>query len=250
MQVNIDELELLLPFYANGTLSVGERDLVDATLTQSEALRTSLAEIVVLANRVKADSLAFVEGGTSQNSQLENVLSRIDALPTGQMASGRIALDQMAQIKTDQGQNPRRAPPQSLRARLAFLSPRRWHPAVSLCLAIAVIAQSAMLMSASLGQRALETSIAARDKQVKDLEFQLASGQGTQTAGANLVIQLDKDASWREVEAILAGENLKIVDGPQDGTLTLLSVETGVKLDAVIGRLRASPLIASADKAL
>lgn len=237
---NIEELESLLPFYVNGTLSAGERNLVDAALAHSKPLRAALAQTVLLANRVKVDSITFVEGGTSLNSQLANVMSRIDALSVRQLPQSPAARSPAA----------RKAPLMSLRARLAFLNPNRWHPAVSLGLAIAVLAQGAMLMNAISDQRALETSIAARDKQVKDLEFQLASGPGVGTTAGNLVIQLDRDASWSQVEAILVGENLKIVSGPQDGTLTLSSGAQGVALDAMVARLRASPLIASADKAL
>jgi hypothetical protein len=242
---NIEELESLLPFYVNGTLSAGERLFVDAALAQSEPLRAALAQTVLLANRVKVDSTTFVEGGTSLNSQLANVMSRIDALPARQMPQSQAAQSQAAQ-----SQAARNWQPMSLRARLAFLNPNRWHPAVTLGLAFAVLVQGAMLLNAISDQRALETSIAARDRQVKDLEFQLASGPGVETTVGNLVIQLDRDASWSRVEAILVGENLKIVSGPQDGTLTLSSGAQGVALDAMVARLRASPLIASADKAL
>ena len=63
-------------------------------------------------------------------------------------------------------------------------------------------------------------------------------------------MQLAPDASWTALETLLANEGLAIVGGPNDGALTLFSDAKDAALDRQLTRLKASALIAEADKAV
>jgi hypothetical protein len=230
-----EELELLLPFYVNGTLSAADHKRVDDALATSPELAGSLQAQIMLAHRIKRDGAALLAGGRSQDEQLAQILSKIDALPQVQTADTRAQGPASAQS--------------SFKSLLMFLSPSRWHPAVSLALVIAALAQGALLLGWNNERHAQGMQVAALEKRVNDLEFQLASGPDDPTSIGNIVVQLDETAAWRDVEALLTAQGLNIVAGPNDGTLTLSSPSTGSALDEVIKRLRASPLVVSADKA-
>ena len=225
---DVDDLTLLLPFYVNGTLKAADRARIDVALVGSAGLRAELSAIRDLAQRVKAGGNAMTgEKGTGE-ARLQGVLGRLDVRP--------------------EPAAPSSAPQQgSLAGLLAFLNPVRWHPAVALSLVFAVGAQSVVIGRLSNAGHDSANQIAALSKQVGDLQFALASGPEAAHRG-NIVVQLRPAAAWAEVEALLGKEGLAVVGGPSDGALTLSSDAKGTALDALIVRLRASPLIASADK--
>jgi hypothetical protein len=230
-----EELDMLLPFYVNGTLSAADHKRVVDALATSPELAESLQAQLMLANKIKLGGAALIAGGRSQDEQLAQILSKIDALPQVQAADARVQRPTPAQS--------------SFKSLLMFLSPSRWHPAVSLALVIAALGQGALLLGWNNERHAQGTHVAALEKRVNDLEFQLASGPDDPASIGNIVVQLDETAAWRDVEALLSAQGLNIVAGPNDGTLTLSSPSIGAALDEVIKRLRASPLVASADKA-
>jgi hypothetical protein len=129
---------------------------------------------------------------------------------------------------------------------LSFLNPKNWHPAVSLALAAAAIAQAGLLVTQ---QQESGQQIAQLEKRVGDLEYQLASGPGERAGQADILVQVKPEASWAALSELLANEGLTIVAGPSDNTLSLSSELEGAALDALILRLRASALIEAADKA-
>jgi hypothetical protein len=230
--LNEDETEgiaRLLPFYVNGTLSAAECARVDAALAVSSALRDELAAIGNVAQMVKAGGQAMMQGEDKSEARLDMVLGHLDDKPT-QSAPQMPALQ-----------------PQGIGAFLSFLNPKRWHPAVSLGLAFAFVAQGVVLSSLSQGKHESEAQIASLQKRVGDLEFELASGPDGPHTG-NIIIEVKADASWSAVETLLGKEGLSIVGGPSDGAITLSSEATGATLDAQIKRIRTSPLIASVDK--
>jgi hypothetical protein len=93
--------------------------------------------------------------------------------------------------------------------------------------------------------------IAALEKRLHAVEFQLASGpNGGENQAANLMVQISDAASWVELEKLLADEGLTIVGGPSDSALMVSSDARGAALEAQIVRLKASPVFAAVDKAL
>jgi hypothetical protein len=233
--LSTDETEaiaVLLPFYVNGTLNAAECARVDAALAVSGVLREELAAIGNLAQMAKAGGNEIMQGDDRSEVRLDKVLGQI---PEQQPQ----AAPQMAASKP---------PPQSIGGLLSFLNPKRWHPAVSLGLAVAFVAQGAAISGLSEGKQESQAQIASLQKRVGDLEFELASGPGEQKAG-NIIIEVKPDAAWSAVESLLGQEGLSIVGGPSDGAITLSSEATGATLDAQIKRIRASSLIASVDKA-
>lgn len=234
--LNVDEIEdiaMLLPFYVNGTLSAAECRRVDAAVAVSSELRDELAAIGHMAHMVKTGGNAIMQADEGSEARLDAVQGQ---------------LDEKAPIPAPSPAPSVAAPPRhNIGALLSFLHPKRWHPAVSLGLAVAFVAQGAVLANLSGGKQESEAQIASLQKRVGDLEFQLASGPGGQAIG-NIIIEVRSDASWSDVEALLGEEGLSIVGGPSDGAITLSSLATGATLDAQIERLRASPLVASVDK--
>jgi anti-sigma factor RsiW len=221
-----DAVALLLPFYVNGSLGAAESAAVTAALAQSSELRAELAAISRLAHTIKTGGKAMTMQDETEDKRLQAVLGRIDDAPT-----------------------PAAAPaPQSLSGLLGFLNPRRWHPAVSLSLVMAVGGQAAVIGNLAVTVGSSGAQIASLTQQVGSLQYALASGPEAVHKGS-LVVQLRPDAGWAAVEALFGKEGLIIVGGPSDGSLTLSSDAKGAALDALVARLRASPLVAEADKA-
>jgi hypothetical protein len=121
---------------------------------------------------------------------------------------------------------------------LAFLVPSNWSPAVSLALALAVATEGAAL----LWQNQLVG-------QLKEENYQLASGKDATTAKGSIIAEVKDDAAWKDVVELLAREGLSISSSSDFGALVLHSDKQGAALEQQIARLRSSPLIASAELA-
>jgi hypothetical protein len=227
----------LLPFYVNGTLSAAECARVDAALAVSNELRDEVIAIGNIAQMMKAGGNEIMQGEDRNEARLDTLLGRLDDGPP------QVVPQVVPQLPTQD-----QTAPQSIGGLLRFLNPKRWHPAVSLGLAVAFVAQGAALYRLNDGKQESQAQIASLQKRVGDLEFELASGPDGQYPG-NIIIEVKADASWSAVETLLGKEGLAIVGGPSDGAITLSSGATGATLDAQIKRIRASPLIASVDKA-
>jgi hypothetical protein len=231
----LSRLSHLLPFYVNGTLGAQECAQVDGALATSPALREELAVIGRLAQGVKTGGRALTQDIDGQvDRQAAQIEQAIASRPPARMQATQVA-----------------APRGGMAGLLSFLSPNSWHPAVALTLAIAAVAQGLVIGNLS-GEKAEGTSkIAALEKRLNEVEFQLASGpDGGNTSKANIMIQLKADTPWSAIEALLAQEELTITGGPSDGTLLLSSKAEGAALNTQITRLKASVLIEAADKAV
>jgi hypothetical protein len=228
-----NEVAQLLPFYVNGTLSAKDCARVDAALAASHELRDDLAAIGNLAQMMKSGGREIMQGEDKGEVRLDAAL--------GQLEDKQPHSAPQAAVSSQ-------PPPQSMGGLLSFLNPKRWHPAVSLGLAVAFLAQGAAISGLSEEKQESQAQIASLQKRVGDLEFELASGPGGEKTG-NIIIEVKSDAPWSAVESLLGKEGLSIVGGPSDGAITLSSEATGATLDAQIKRIRASPLIASVDKA-
>jgi hypothetical protein len=225
-----DEQVRFLPFYVNGTLDAAGCAQIDAALAQTLDLRDELALLSGLAHIVKTGGRDMTQGSDQSETRLAAVLGQLEDKAPAQQPL------------------PAPAPqPRSLGSLLSFLNPKRWHPAVSLTLAAAAILQGVTISNLNQGTAEKTAQIASLQKRVGALEFELASGPDGNAQGS-VLIQVKAEAPWSQVEALLGKEGLSIVSGPSDGALTLSSDAKGAALDALIVKLRASPLIASADK--
>lgn len=224
---DLDNLSLLLPFYANGTLGADDTAKVDAALAISPALRDELAEVGRLAQGVKTGGRDL---GHGDDARVERVA---------------------ANLSQNAAPSPIAAPEKTLSGILAFLHPRSWHPAVALSLAVAAVAQAGMIANLNGENNERSSKIASLEKRLGEVEFQLASGPGGGVAQkASIMLQLSPGASWSAIEALLANEGLEIVGGPSDGALLLSSDAKDAALDLQIIRLKSSALIAAAEKAV
>ena len=226
---DFDELEGLLPFYINDSLSDRERKRIDVALATSPSLRTKLDEQIAISQVVKQQGEKMVEGGTDREESLKGVLSQLTPQAAKEASS---------------------APSPNLHNLLSFLNPGNWHAAVSLSLAVAVAGMGGTILAQNQAGQERAAQIASLEKKLSDAEFQLASGPGGGVARGNIMIQLRDTAPWAAVDTLLSAEGLTITSGPSDGALTLSSDAKGAALDALIARLKASPLVASVDKAV
>jgi hypothetical protein len=228
-------LSQLLPFYVNGTLGAEECAQIDAALAASPALCEELAVLGRLAQGVKTGGRELAQGDDQRAHRVGLTLAQVGA--ARRLVKAKVAV--MA------------SPSEGLASLLSFLHPKRWHPAVALTLAIAAIAQAGIIANLS-GENAQGSSkIAALEKRLDEVEFQLASGPGgDDVRKASIMVQPKATVSWAEFETLLAGEGLTIVSGPSDGTLMLSGTAKDAALTAQIVRLRASSLIEAADPAV
>jgi hypothetical protein len=226
----IDELKLLLPFYVNGTLDAQNCARIDRGLATSQLLRDELDELSALAQTVREGGQAMTQKESNTDAQLEKL-----------MQDPRMAQEAPTRLMQDT-----QSPAASQKGFLSFLNPKNWHPAVSLALAAAAVAQAGLYV----GERQESgQQIAKLEKRVGDLEYQLASGPDGGAAQPDILVQVKPDVSWSALSELLSAEGLTIVDGPTDNTLSLSSELEGAALDALIARLKASELIENADKA-
>lgn len=211
-------LEQLLPFYANGTLSLGERARIEAALAASRELREQLTEVEALSMHVKQGGEAMMAGVGDIEERLERISERLDdPLPEA----------------PEEGETDAIAPPPRLGDLLSYLHPARWHPAVSLALALALLAQTAFILS-----------------QRGEQSYQTASGDDEQPSNTapRLIVRLEPQATWQDVEALLSAQSLALIAGPDEGRLTVRLDDPGADADQVLAALRASPAVAFADR--
>ncbi len=214
---DLDDLELLLPFYVNGTLSLGERARIEAALADSAYLRQQLNAVQHLSIVVKQGGEAMVAGASDPEKRLERLSARLDDLAPQ-------SPDADVQVFND-------TPPR-LSDLLGYLNPARWHPAVSLALALAVLAQTVFIWS-----RPSEQS------------YQTVSGDDEQVlaTASQLIVRLKPQAQWEQVEALLSAHSLTIISGPSEGRITVRLDNPDADVKVVREKLRQSPDVAFAD---
>jgi hypothetical protein len=215
-------IEELLPFYVNGTISNANRARVDAALAESAALREALQQEHALKEHV-------VDGVNASIEQSDEVLAAREALL---VARTKVASQPLAAI----GSNSQ---PSGMMKALAFLNPKRWHPAVSLGLAATITAQAGIIAGQS-------GTIAALEEE----NYRLASGpcEDEQKAG-RFLIEVKDGTPYEALASLLEKEGLTISKSGDFGVLTLQSDKKGEELSAQLDRLRKSPLISSAEPA-
>ena len=212
------ELERLLPFYVNGTLSPAEQVRLEGALADSPVLRHALEEErqnhARLIAGVQTDLAASETAAEARNAALHLKMGRPGPAPSAPSGGGFIAA-------------------------LGFLNPRHWHPAVALSLAAALPLQGVVIAGKN------DTIGALRNE-----NFELASGpcEDRPLAGA-VQLELADGAKWAEVAALLDTEGLSIAKSGDFGVLTVKSGKQGAELAALIARLKASALVASAEPA-
>ncbi len=224
---------MLLPFYVNGTLNAVDCARIDMGLATSAELRNELDDLNGLAQMVREGGQAMTQKQGDVDVQLGKLM---DDPRMAERAKEPMRFAAMQSTPVSSGL-------------LSFLNPKNWHPAVSLALVAAAVAQAGWLMDMNGEQKERSQQIAQLEKKVGDLEYQLASGPDGGAQTADILVQVKPGASWQALSGLLSKEGLTIVDGPSDNTLSLSSEMEGAALDAVIMRLRASGLIETADKA-
>jgi hypothetical protein len=108
----IEEMDLILPFYVNGTLGLSNRARIDDQLHHSSKLRAALIAEEEFAIQIRAM-------GSRKMTRHLNVEERLRAM--------RVKLGAVEKQCTDTGIN--RAACMNLKTQLRLLGPQHWHPA-------------------------------------------------------------------------------------------------------------------------
>lgn len=206
-ETEFEELALMLPFYANGTLNADDTARVKDALAKDAALRDELAEVEALSGLVSAGGDDWETARKpADEERLSRLMDRIAAEPK-QAAQAAAAPQETQRIVKMEPAKP---------GFFASLFQPAWKPAFA-AMALVAVAQGAVLY---------DTVGTANN----DNEFQTASGpdDGTEAAaGFKLLLRVAPSAAWADVEALMAEYELTIVGGPSDG---VIQVEAGVNL--------------------
>ncbi len=221
----------LLPFYVNGTLGATDCARIDTVLATSSELRAELELQHQIARKTIEEGRVMTANSANPTQALKSIMPRLKASAIS--------------VKMD-GSSSATSP--SFSALLSFLHPRHWHPAISLSLAVAVAGLGGIITAQNANQQKSTVKIANLETRIKEAEFQLASGPSAETLRGNILIQLQDNATWAQVEALLLSEDLTIVNGPSDGALSLSTNAKGAALNTSLSRLKSSTIIATADK--
>jgi hypothetical protein len=220
---NLAELAQLLPFYANGTLGADDRARLDFALAASPELQAELEVVQQLGILVHAGGKALCGGQSAPSAEY---MARL-----------------MARIKKGSSSSPAPLPltggarqPHDCRSWLVGLFARRWAVALSLGLVALIGWQAGRQFSGTALQSGEETYLGA------------SGPDATSPGRTDIVIQSAPNAEPQAIEALLASEGLTMIRRDDDGLIALRTAKrlSPSEVDALITRLRASPLIAFA----
>lgn len=217
-----EELALLLPFYANGSLAAAERARIEAALQSSAALRAELEAVRSLQRMVQHGGAQFGTLGEAETSaRLETLLTRIDA---------------------ETEASPQQAAPTRphVPARPGFwasLFSFHWQPALAATAAVVVLVQSGAI-----------TYLATRDT---PSSYGTLSGPDRTASKAAILLQFKTGARWFDIHSLMMQEDLHFVAGPADGTISVVpnKPKSEAEIAALINHLRISPIVAFAGAA-
>ncbi|HVF60572.1 MAG TPA: zf-HC2 domain-containing protein [Thermoanaerobaculia bacterium] len=226
-----EELELLLPWYVNGTLEAAERAALDDHLAGCPRCRAELAREEGLAAALRA---AEDVAPAPHPAQLARLLSRLDGEPRAERP-------------------PRRRPAAHLAALWAGTPrPVRWAVAAQTLLVLA--------LAAATGWRAGGADPARETAAVETggAEFRTLADTASETpaaapaGAARLRVLFAEETSARAVRAILERVGGRIVDGPSPLGVYTVEVPAGPAadpLEVVLDHLRAQPEVRFAGEA-
>lgn len=224
-----EELELLLPWYVNGTLEAAERTALEDHLAGCPRCRGELAREEGLAATLRA---AEDVAPAPHPAQLARLLSRLDGEPRAERP-------------------PRRRP-----ARLSALwagtpRPVRWAVAAQALLVLALAAVTGWRAEAWGADSVREAAAAENDA----AEFRTLADEAPAAApagAARLRVLFAEETSVGAVRAILERVGGRIVDGPSPLGVYTVEVPAGPAadpLEVVLDHLRAQPEVRFAGEA-
>lgn len=211
--VDRDDIEDLLPWYATGRLSPSERTRVQAYLARhpgaaaAAALAKEEAEAAIAAN-------AAIPGPSS--AALDRLMASIASAPQQKAyrpASTDGIFDRLA-------------------AWLSSLSPQH------LGYAAAALITMFVVQAVTLGTVLLS----------RDAVFETATGPvggGLATSSADLLIGFVPEATMADVTHVLKANGLTVVDGPRAGLYRVRAASASADTAALASKLKASPIVAS-----
>lgn len=218
----LEEIALMLPFYANGTLSDADIARVDKALPEHASLREELADINALSGLVKSGGEEWdSKRAPASEERLGRLMDRIAAEPKKAAETANAPKETQRVIKMETAKP----------GFFASLFQPAWKPAFA-AMALVAVAQGVMLYD-NLGPAN------------NDGEFQTASGPDDGEAAASnfrILLRIAPSASWADVQSLLAEYELSIVNGPSDG---VIEVEVGTSLTAAEQTQLANSLKAS-----
>lgn len=216
----------MVPFYVNGTLAGDDLTAFTRALQQSEPLQSAVERETALQSRFNAAMAAELGSMPEKDvpAQTQSLVgNHSDAADSDNLGN-------TTNTQTEGG----------LAHALSFLNPANWKPAVTLVIAAAAVSQSAIIGTQAVTIASLET---------QNEDYRLAAGKCADQVKPSIILEPAANASWSDLNALIAQERLSIVGGGQSGPLMMGHADKDADIDAIIDRLNASGLIASASKA-
>ena len=206
MTLTRDDLNALLPFYANGTLEGAERAAVEAALVEDADLRAELAALQAIRD-------------TMQSQEAES---------PGDLGLARLMRDVEAETRTDM------APPAANDNVVPLARLRLWQVAAALVLALGL----GFNMLPDAGRAPGPENAMSEDPAAAEPGFSLASG-----GAADFTVIFAPDATEAAIRALLLEAGVEIIGGPSAlGLYGLGLLESGTD-DAARGVLAASEIV-------
>ena len=197
------DLEGLLPWYVNGTISADERAAIDAWLAED-----ANARLLLDAMREESDITAEANAEIvvpDTRAGLESLMAAIDAeAPVKRATATRAAVE----------------PRQGLMARLAGWLPTPGHRLAAGLAGVLVVAQAAAIAVMLSGGPGENTDTVQPG-------FQVASGGEASAVGPRFIVMFPEEMTVADVTGFLAEQRMHIVGGPRSGMFEIaLTAET------------------------
>ena len=226
-----EELELLLPWYVNGTLEAAERAALDDHLAGCPRCRAELAREEGLAAALRA---AEDVAPAPHPAQLARLLGRLDGEPRAERP-------------------PRRRPAAHLAALWAGTPrPVRWAVAAQTLLVLALAAATGWRAGGAVETPAAEFRTLSDTAPEAPADTAPEAPAAAPAGAARLRVLFAEETSARAVRAILERVGGRIVDGPSPLGVYTVEVPAGPAadpLEVVLDHLRAQPEVRFAGEA-
>ena len=197
-----EELSLLLPWYANGTLDSEDSQKVEAALAQDEALAREF-DLVLEDQAAVVELVSEEEVPVSMAERFKAALNAEQEEPAARTAPAQTGESMISRI-------------------VALLFPERQRAYAYVAAALVVLVPAVAIFSGAIGTQ-------------QTTQYQTASGEEeAASAGVRMLVTFNANAGWSDIDAFLKENRIQIVKGPNaDGFYELEFEKDDALVDAI-----------------